>query len=106
MAQYVCLVKFTETGIKNLRKTTSRAQAFKEKMSSVDIDLKITLWTVGQYDIVHVFEAPDDDAAATFAYTLSSLGNVRTETMRAYDADQMAQIIDKVQTPYDLLTSQ
>ncbi len=103
MAKYVSLIMFTETGIKNLRKTTARAQAFKEKMVEQGIDITTTLWTVGQYDIIHVFEAPDDETAAIFTYTLSSMGNVTAHTMRAYDANDMEKIIDKVQTPYDLI---
>jgi uncharacterized protein with GYD domain len=103
MAHYVCLVTFTEQGVKNLRKTTARARAFQEKMEKSGISIKTTLWTVGQYDIVHVFEAADDVTAATFAYTLYSLGNVRTHTMRGFTADEMDHIIEKVQTPYDLL---
>jgi uncharacterized protein with GYD domain len=105
MAYYVCLVTFTDTGVKNLRKTTARAKAFTEKMEANGIKIVTTLWTVGTYDIVHVFQAPDEEVAASFAFTLSSLGNVRTETMRAFDADEMESIIRRVQTPYDLLTN-
>lgn len=103
MAKYVCLIQFTDTGVKNLRKTTNRAKAFQEKMEKMGIYITNTLWTVGRHDMIHIFEAPDDEAAATFAYTLSSLGNVRTNTMRAFDFDEMERIIDNVQTPYDLL---
>jgi len=103
MAKYVCLVTFTDTGVRNLRKTTARARAFEDKMQKVGVKIIATLWTVGQVDLVHIFEAKDDEAAATMAYTLSSLGNVRTNTMRAFDADEMDQVIEKVQTPYDLL---
>ena len=103
MAHYVCLVTFTDTGIKNLRKTTHRATAFKEKMEGSGIRILQTLWTVGQFDLVHIFEAPDDRVAATFAYTLSSLGNVRTNTMRAFTAEEMDGIVEEVQTPYDLI---
>ena len=103
MAHYVCLVTFTDTGVKNLRKTTSRAKAFKEKMEKEGIKILQTLWTVGQFDLVHVFEAPDDEVAGTMAYTLSSYGNVRTNTMRAFTMEEMDRVIDRVQTPYDLL---
>ena len=103
MTKYVCLVTFTDTGIRNLRKTTARAAAFTERMKNQGINVLQTLWTVGQFDLVHIFEAEDDKTAATFAYTLSALGNVRTNTMRAYDADEMNEVITTVQTPYDLL---
>jgi len=94
---------FTDTGIKNLRKTTARAEAFSERMKSQGITVLHTLWTVGRYDLVHIFEAEDDRAAATFAYTLSALGNVRTNTMRAFDINEMKTLVNEVETPYDLL---
>ncbi len=103
MTKYVCLVTFTDTGIRNLRKTTARAGAFADRMKSQGITILQTLWTVGSVDLVHFFEAEDDQAAATFAFTLAALGNVRTNTMRAYDANEMEKVIEKVQTPYDLL---
>ena len=103
MTKYVCLVTFTDTGIRNLRKTTARAQAFQDRMQAQGVTILQTLWTVGSVDLVHIFEAEDDQAAATFAFTLSALGNVRTNTMRAYDAEQMEDVIRNVQTPYDLL---
>ena len=103
MATYVALLVFTDTGIQNLRKTTARAEAFSEKIKSHGINILHTFWTVGRYDLVHIFEAADDTAAATFAYTLSALGNVRTNTMRAYGIDEMKVLIENVQTPYDLM---
>ena len=103
MAKYVCLVTFTDTGVRNLRKTTARAVAFEESMKRHEIKVTHTLWTVGTIDLVHFFEAKDDTAAAAFAYSLSSLGNVRTNTMRAFDVEEMEEIVTRVDTPYDLL---
>ena len=103
MATYCALLVFTDTGIKNLRKTTARAEAFAEKIQKHGVKILYTLWTVGRYDMVHIFEAENDAAAATFALTLSALGNVRTNTMRAFDLKEMKDIIENVQTPYDLL---
>jgi uncharacterized protein with GYD domain len=103
MAYYVSLVTFTESGVKNLRMTTSRAKAFEEKMATFGVRMLTTLWTIGQYDIVHVFECADDTTAATFACTLNSLGNVKSHTMRAFTAKEMTTIIDNVKTPYELL---
>lgn len=103
MAKYVALLTFTDTGIKNLRKTTARAEAFAERIQAHGVKILYTLWTVGRYDLVHIFEAENDEAAATFSYTLSALGNVRTNTMRAFDIDEMQGVVSNVQTPYDLL---
>ena len=104
MAHYVCLLTFTDTGVRNLRKTKNRAKAFQEIMEKEGIEFITTYWTVGQYDLVHIFDAPDDITAATFGYTLSALGNVRTNTMRAFSFDEIGDIIANVKTPYSLVS--
>jgi uncharacterized protein with GYD domain len=63
-----------------------------------------TYWTLGRYDIVHILEAPDEKTAASLAFSLGALGNVRTHTMPAFTVEEMTEeILTKVQTPYDLL---
>ncbi len=104
MPNYVCLVTFTQEGLKNLKATTKRARVFSEKIESKGITIKDTYWTVGRYDLVHVFEAKDDDSAAALAFSLGVLGNVRTETLRAFNINEMETILENVYTPYDLLT--
>jgi uncharacterized protein with GYD domain len=44
---------------------------------------------------VAILEAPDDETVTAFALKLSSAGNVRTATMRAYSRDEMSTIIAK-----------
>jgi len=102
MACYVCLVRFTQEGLKNLKATTKRARAFQSKIEKRGVTIKDTYWTVGTYDLVHIFEAPDDETAATLAFSLGTLGNVRCETLRAFDIDEMEKILEGVYTPYDL----
>ena len=103
MPKYVCLVTFTEQGLKGIAATTRRAAAFNERMEKKGVHAVITLWTVGRYDLVHVFEAPDDETAAALAFSLGSFGNVRTQTLRAFTAEEMDAVIAQVDTPYDLL---
>lgn len=103
MASYVCLVSFTQEGLKNLGATTRRAEAFEKAAEKLGVTIKFTLWTLGRFDLVHILEAPDDETAASMAFSLGALGNVRVETMRAFDRGEMEETLDKVQTPYDLL---
>jgi len=103
MPNYVCLISFTDTGVRNLRKTTVRSKAFQRKMEDIGIKFISTLWTVGQYDMVHIFDAPNDEIAGNMAFTLNAYGNLRTNTMRAFTADEMSDIINNIQTPYDLI---
>jgi len=104
MPHYVCLVTFTQEGLKNLKATTKRARAFAEKIEKEGVTIKTTLWTVGNYDLVHIFEAPDDETAATLAFSLGAMGNVRTQTLRAFDIDEMEKILEGVYTPYDFVS--
>jgi uncharacterized protein with GYD domain len=102
MPKYISLVSFTQEGLRNVKDTRKRAKEFAERARRQGVDIKETYWTVGRYDIVHLFEAPDDAAAATISIALSSFGNVRSETMRAFDANEIEKILGDV---YDLQTS-
>lgn len=94
MAKYVSLINWTEQGIKNFKETTARAKdavAQAEKMGG-----KLTVyWTLGACDIVTVSEFPDDETATAFLLKIGSLGNVRTQTMRAFDTQEVIAIIAK-----------
>jgi uncharacterized protein with GYD domain len=105
MPKYVSLLTFTGQGIKNLKNTTRRAERFKEVVEK-DGRVKIleTIWTLGQYDIVHIFEAPDDTAAASMAFSLNLLGTVRTLTMKAFSKEEMGEVLESVLSPNDLLS--
>jgi len=102
-SKYVCLVTFTEQGLKNLKATTARAKAFTEKCEKNGVKILQTFWTVGRYDLVHIVETDNDEIAAAMAFSLGSLGNVRTETLRAFDINDMEKILENVYTPYDLV---
>ena len=96
MAQYVVLVNWTDQGIANAKDTVSRAEAFREMAASMGGTVGTLLWTLGRYDIVGFMEAPDDETAAAISMRVSGLGSVRTETLRAFTADEVAGITGKL----------
>ncbi len=98
MATYVTLVTWTEQGVRNFKDTVDRAQAGAELAGKLGVTLKEVYWTLGAYDIVAIAEAPDDESATAFALALSAQGNVRTTTLRAFDADEMRGILARVTT--------
>jgi uncharacterized protein with GYD domain len=53
-------------------------------------------WTVGPYDLVSVFEAPDEQSVTAFLLELGSVGNVRSTTLRAYDREEMSGILERL----------
>jgi len=95
MPTYVSLINWTDKGIAGFKDTVERAEAGKQLAGKFGGSLKEIYWTIGSYDIVAVSEAPDDESATAFALALSSQGNVRTTTMRAFDADEMRGIVAK-----------
>ena len=93
---YISLVKFTDKGIQAARQTTERAAAWAAKVQSMGVTVKAMYWTLGEYDQVCIFEAPDDEAAASVLLAADMLGNIRTKTMRAFTASEMDKILTKV----------
>ncbi len=93
MSMYISLVSFTQEGYRNLKDTRKRANSFAKNAKKRGITIKETYWTAGRFDIIHVFEAPDDEAAASLAFALGSMGNVRTETLRAFNGEEMEKVL-------------
>ena len=60
------------------------------------VTVKELVWTQGRYDIVTIVEAPDESAAMSLNLSLGALGNVRTETLRAFSAAEMTKTIGKM----------
>jgi uncharacterized protein with GYD domain len=95
MPTYVSLVHWTEQGIRNFKDTASRAQAFAELVKSSGGRVHELLYTVGEYDIVTVADFPDDESATAALLRVGADGNVRTNTMRAFNAGEMAAIVSR-----------
>ena len=93
MATYVILATFTDQGIKTAKDSPKRAEAFKQMAKTFGITVKEIFWTQGRYDIVVLTEAPDELTAAALNLSLGALGNIRTESLRAFSADEMATIV-------------
>jgi uncharacterized protein with GYD domain len=93
MPAYVTLIHWTEQGVKNFKDTTQRAEDFSKLVESTGGRVRELLWTVGDYDIVAVTDFPDEETGVASMLKVSSLGHVRTNTLRAFNADEMAAII-------------
>ncbi len=93
MPIYIGLYKYTARGAADIKESPKRiaaAQAAAEKMGFHNLGTWVTM---GEYDLGSVGEAPDDETAARFAVALSALGNVTTQTLRAFTADEFAKIV-------------
>jgi uncharacterized protein with GYD domain len=96
MARFVSLLNWTDQGAKTAAaETVDRAEAAKKVAADMGGSLEL-YWTMGEYDMVAVTEFPDDETAVAFLAKVSSLGNVRSQTMRAFDADSVRAIMGKI----------
>ncbi len=96
MALHVVLINYTDQGIRNVKQSPERAKAAIAAAEKLGIKLKDIYWTLGAYDLVCVADAPNDEAIIGWALGLGSLGNVRTETMRAFSSNEMNTILAKI----------
>ena len=96
MPTYIVLASFTEQGIRNIKESPKRADAFREMAKKSGATVKELFWTLGQYDIVTIVEAPDDETMTAIGLSAGKLGNVRTQTLRAFPPADIKAILDKV----------
>jgi uncharacterized protein with GYD domain len=96
MVTYVVLAKFTDQGVKNAKDSPKRAEAFKQMAKTFGATVKDIFWTQGRYDIVMTVEAPDEHSATALNLSLSALGNIRTESLRAFSSEDMMKIVAKM----------
>jgi len=79
-----------------MRDTIKRSDAFKEMAKKFGVNVKEMFWTQGQYDIVLITEAPDDITGTALNLSLCTLGNVRTQSLRALSAVEMKEVLAKM----------
>jgi uncharacterized protein with GYD domain len=96
MATYIVLGNFTEQGIRAVKDTTKRAEALRDLAKKVGVTVKEVYWTLGQYDVATIIEAPDEASVTAFGLSVGALGNVRTQTLRAFSAEEMGRIVGRL----------
>ena len=96
MATYIVLASFTDQGIRSVKDTTKRADAVKALAKKFGATAKEFFWTLGSYDVVAIFEAPDDASITALGLAIGAAGNVRTQTLRAFSAEEMNRVLAKL----------
>lgn len=97
MPTYATLFNWTDQGIRNVKETIARVDSgVQVGEQKYGLRLRDLYWTVGPYDIVAEFDAPDEQSLSAFLLELGSLGNVRSTTLRAYDREEMESIIERL----------
>lgn len=95
MATFISLLNFTDQGIRNVKDSPDRYEAFRGIAEQLGVKATGIWWTVGSYDLVATLEG-EEEAVACLLLKLGSLGNVRTQTLRAYSQQEMRGFIAKM----------
>lgn len=74
-------------------KSTTRAAAFRKAAEKAGVVVEAQYWTVGSYDGVLILSAKNSDAALRQLAVLAEAGNVRTQTLQAFDAEEFAELL-------------
>jgi uncharacterized protein with GYD domain len=96
MAKYVSLLQFTDQGIRNVKDSIKRAAAATAEAEKMGAKVTDAFWTMGAYDVVLLLDAPDDETISAFSLKIGSLGNVKSQTMRAFRREEMESILAKI----------
>jgi uncharacterized protein with GYD domain len=96
MVTYIGLLNFTEKGLQSVKDTTKRAAAAKEAAQRFGVNMRDIYWTLGEFDAVCVLEADNEQALTAFSLATAMQGNVRTRTLRAFNAQEMNAVIAKL----------
>ena len=93
MPTYITLVNWTQKGIENVKGSPDRLDSWKDLVKQSGGEVKSFFMTMGDYDLVTVVEAPDDETYAKLILTVATLGNIRTKTLLAFTEEEYRRII-------------
>src|SRR5213083_2373222 len=96
MAMYISLIQFTEQGIRNIKDTVKRGDAAIAEAEKMGMKIVEEFWTMGAYDVVVMFDAPNDETMSAFLLKIGSMGNVKSHTLRAFRKEEMEEILAKI----------
>ena len=96
MSHYVVLANFTDQGIKGVKDTTKRAKVFREAAKQMGAAVTNIYWTLGHYDVVLTMDAPNDETMASLMMKVGSLGNLKSQTLRAFSESETESITARI----------
>jgi len=96
MTTYVMLANWTDQGIQKVKDSPRRLDTAKNALKEMGGEFKLFFLTMGDYDMVAIYEAPDDAVAARFNLQLGMLGNIRTRTLKAFPEAAYREVINSL----------
>jgi len=96
MSSYVVLSGFTDQGIRTVKETAKRADKFRETAKEMGVTIKEIYWTLGRYDVIVTMEAADDETVARLMMKMGALGNLKSETLRAFSEKEIGPLVSNI----------
>jgi uncharacterized protein with GYD domain len=95
MPTFIVFLSWTDQGIRNVKETAKRAEAARKAAEKLGGKLEL-YYTLGEYDIVGICEAPSDEAQLQLLMQIGALGNVRTKTLKAWTESEASKVVTKL----------
>ncbi len=96
MSRYVVLMNWTDQGVRNASDSVQRAAQARAAWESRGVTIESLYWTLGEFDLVGILNAPDDATVAAVLLQLAGAGNIRSRTLRAFDESETQGILDQL----------
>ena len=96
MPTYIVLIDWTDQGIRNVKDTIKRSEAFKSAIEKSGGKLLEAYYTMGQHDYVATVELPNDESTMSILLALGARGNVRTTTLKAFSISEVEKVVSKL----------
>jgi uncharacterized protein with GYD domain len=96
MTKYISYIKYTAEGIKEIKESPGRLNAFRQVCELIGAQLEAFYLTMGRYDIVMIIDAPDRETVAKVLLETTSKGAFTTETSTAFTEDEYKKIIHEL----------
>ncbi len=93
MVSYVVLWNWTEQGISKVQDTVKRAASFAKLAKKFGAEVRMYCWTIGTYDGLVILDAPDEVTAVGLLAKLGAMGNIQTQSLRSFNAEEMREIL-------------
>jgi uncharacterized protein with GYD domain len=95
MPHYISLVNWTDQGIRSVKESPKRADSVSALATKLGAKMQI-FYTMGDYDVIALTEAPSDEIAMQLLFEIGRLGTVRTKTLKAWTATEASKVIAKL----------
>ncbi len=94
MASYIVYFTFTDQGVRNLKESPARVEAARQLFQQQGARVVSFYAVIGQpHDTMYIVEAPDEEAVVKASMSIAALGNVRTQTARAFSEQEFRSLV-------------